>query len=100
MRYKTIVTPCSDGFTDELAERNVRMLQLPPASSRNTASLQNWVEDTGAICRKETSFLHKTDLCAAGGSGHHGLELVESMVERSVIKFQQWLGQVRRNLPY
>lgn len=79
---------------DELLERNVRILQLPAASTGNVTSLLNWVQGTGSIARSDTTFLHKQDLCAVGGSGNHGLVLIESVVTQMLATLYKCLWKV------
>lgn len=58
------------------------MLQLPTSTNRNRASLVNWVENTGSICRQEANLLYESDLCASLGLNDLGLTAVETFVER------------------
>lgn len=59
-----------------------------------TTSLSNWLEFTGSICQKETSFLEEPDLCAIAKAGDHGLNTMEQVVERFFAWFLTCLGRV------
>lgn len=76
---------CFDTRLDELMKRNTEILQLPQASQQSVASLLNWVNSTGSIVRKETTFLQDRDLCAVGDRKDHGIAWIESLIERTFI---------------
>jgi len=84
----------ADLTPDALLERNARILHLPAAAERHTASLSNWIEFTGSICRNETGFLQESDLCTIAKSGDDGLSTTEQFVERSFVWFLSCSGRV------
>ena len=88
--YATI----ADCILDALLERNARVLQLPAAIERNRTSLSNWVEFTGSICEKETSFLNQQDLCAITKSEDDGVTTIEQVMERLVVWILNCFGKV------
>lgn len=55
------------GRTDELMERNHRVLQHASPQTSNLTSVQNWTETTGSLGRSEVTFLGKIEdlLCTA-----------------------------------
>ena len=76
---------------ERLMKRNTEILQLPQAPQQSVASLLNWINSTGSIVRKKTTFLHDRDLCAVGDRKDHGIAWIESIIERTFIYFYRIL---------
>ena len=79
--------------------RSVKVLKLPKAPRRSIESLLNWTGGKGNICRAETAFLQRHDLCAIGGFQKYGTALMETLIEKTIVRLSQYTKQVRRSIP-
>ena len=86
----------SNGKLDDMMMRTVEVLKLPKAPRRSIESLLNWTGGKGSICRTETAFLQRHDLCAVGGFQKYGIALMETLVEKTIVRLSQYTKQVRR----
>ncbi|KAI4603138.1 hypothetical protein KJ359_005930 [Pestalotiopsis sp. 9143b] len=67
---------------DELLERNQRVLNLEPASPRNVSNIQNWINGTGSIARRESAYLAQSgELVSVAGTDDRVIPWLESSVE-------------------
>ncbi|CAF9919505.1 MAG: hypothetical protein GOMPHAMPRED_001836 [Gomphillus americanus] len=85
---------------DDMMMRTVEVLKLPKAPRRSIESLLNWTGGKGSICRTETAFLQRHDLCAVGGFQKYGIALMETLVEKTIVRLSQYTKQSKlRNGP-
>ncbi|RHZ62535.1 uncharacterized protein CDV56_102179 [Aspergillus thermomutatus] len=76
---------------DEFAERTYRLLNIKTASARDVESLQNWLDGTGCLARKESAYLeHNHDLASLASAGDTATLRIETWVEDRLIRF--WPG--------
>ena len=76
--------------------RSVEVLKLRKASKRSIESLLNWTGGKGSICRTETAFLQRRDLCAVGGHQQYGTALMETLIEKTIVRLFSYTKQVGR----
>ncbi|KAK4208936.1 hypothetical protein QBC37DRAFT_451551 [Rhypophila decipiens] len=71
---------------DALVGECRNMLSYSRASSRDLASLRNWLDDTGCLSEDETVYLDReNDLVSLASSGDHAMKQIEDWIEDKVI---------------
>jgi hypothetical protein len=80
---------------DSFNERIHRALSFDPAQPRDVLSLQNWVNGTGSLDRKETAYLTQPrELVNLATSGDSATTQLETWVEDKLIRFYEGFRQV------
>ncbi|KAI2616350.1 hypothetical protein GGR54DRAFT_631828 [Hypoxylon sp. NC1633] len=69
-------------LTDDLIERNNRILGLEDARPRNVSNLRNWVNGNGCVARAETAYLaQRGELVSVAGTDDTIISWLEALVE-------------------
>ena len=101
--YSTV--SCSQGKgliirTDNLLERNRKILSYDQARKQDIGNLQNWIKDKSCLAEEETAYLQaEQDLMAAISPSDDSLVHLERPLTRVMTGLYQMLGKASPHSP-
>jgi hypothetical protein len=82
--------------TDELIERNNRLLSREPVTPRTVSNLQNWISGNGCMAREETAYLARPDeLVSVAPTDDTVMTWLDTLVEDGWARLRPYLPHVR-----
>lgn len=83
-------------MTDQFTARTSRTLSFDPAHVRDVESLQNWLEGTSGLARKETEYLtHSRELVCLAPASDNAVVWLETWVEDKLVRFLHGFRKAR-----
>jgi len=86
----------ADTILDGLLKECQEALQYPHATKRDISSLKNWLDGTGCIALRETTYLDQDDLFHLVPHPDEAIVKIESIIEDCFIKISSIFGWVRQ----